>query len=81
MQIFNEKHPAVANILPQQGFCLAGFQTTSPTASPCFARSVFGIYITSLSFNKEVTKKMNPDVPSGSSLLCRSAKRNKRDYI
>ena len=27
-----------------------------------------GFYVTSLSFNKEVTKKVNPDVPSGASL-------------
>ena len=41
-------------------------QPTS-TSSSC-ARSVCGFYVTSLSFNKEVTKKMNSDVPSEASL-------------
>ena len=44
----------------------------------CFALRCAAANVTSLSFNKEVTKKMNSDVPSEPSLLCRSAKRKRR---
>jgi hypothetical protein len=51
------------------GFVLTGFVTTVPfdahTASHV-RRAGFGV--TSFSFKKEVTKKVNPDVPSGASL-------------
>ena len=48
---------------------MAKVQTTSSTDARTASRArCAGFYVTSLSFNKEVTKKVNPDEPLGASL-------------